>query len=88
MITTVYRVLGWILLIGGSLLSIAAGIVMTVGTDFLGQNLPQFSLAGTKAIVAAIGGVILSMLTGLVALAFADICSLLIDIRTNTVKET
>lgn len=83
-ITTVYRVLGWILLVGGSLLSIAAGIVMTVSMDFLGQSLPQFSLAGTEAIVAAIGGVILSVLSGLVALAFADVCSVLMDIEANT----
>lgn len=83
-ITTVYRVLGWILLVGGSLLSIAAGIIMTVGTNFLEQSLPQFSMAGTEAIIAAIGGIILSVLSGLVALAFADICSVLMDIETNT----
>lgn len=83
-ITTIYRVLGWILLIGGSLLSIAAGIVMGTGTELLGQNLPQFSLTGTEAIVAAVGGVILSVLTGLVALAFADVCSVLMDIEANT----
>lgn len=83
-ITTVYRILGWTLLVGGSLLSIAAGVVMSVGTGFTGQSLSWLSLAGTEAIAAAVGGTILSVLSGLLALAFADVCSVLMDIEANT----
>ncbi len=83
-ITTIYRILGWTLLIGGSLLSIAVGVIMTVGTGFVQQTLPQINLAVTEAVAAAVGGIILSVLSGLAALAFADLCSVLMDIESNT----
>jgi len=83
-VATIFRILGWTLLVGGSLLSIAAGILMTAGTAFLEQNLPQMTMVSTEAIAIAVGGIIVSVVYGLLALAFADICSVLMDIEANT----
>lgn len=83
-VATIYRIIGWVILIGGSLLSIAAGALMTVGLTFTEEYLPQIGVAEAGAAAIAIGGIILSVLFGLLALAFADLCSVLMDIEANT----
>lgn len=57
---------------------------MTTDITFLEQELPQITTTGTEGIAIAIGGIIVSMVYGLLALAFADICSVLMDIEANT----
>ena len=72
------------MLIGGSLFSIAAGVLMSTGVTFLEQELPQITTASNEGIAIAVGGIIVSVVYGLLALAFADICSVLMDIEANT----
>lgn len=83
-VATFFRIIGWMILIGGSLLSIAAGVLMTTGITFLEQELPQPIPTNTEAIAIAVGGIIASVIYGLLTLAFADICLVLMDIEANT----
>ncbi len=88
-VAAMYRVLGWVLLIGGSALSAAAATFATLGAhNLLGEDIPQITPTGFGGVAAGVGGMLVSVLMGLSALAFADICYLLIDIRTNAAKET
>lgn len=86
-VATIFRIIGWVILIGGSLLSIAAGVLMTTGVTFLEEELPQLNTASTEVIAIALGGIIVSVVYGLLALAFADICSVLMDIEANTRRQ-
>jgi predicted RNA-binding Zn-ribbon protein involved in translation (DUF1610 family)/uncharacterized integral membrane protein len=83
-LATVCRIIGWLILVGGSLISIAAAVLIAAGTTLVEQQLPQISTWGMGALATAIGGIILSVLYGLLALAFADLCWVLMDIEANT----
>jgi hypothetical protein len=80
-VATVYRIIGWVIMIGGSLFSIALAIMSFGATGALTDFLPVTGL-GTVAI--AVVALIASILSGLFLVAFADVCYVLIDIEQNT----
>ena len=73
-ISGLIRFAGWIVLLGGSLLSVAGGLV---------ASSDEGSDDGTVAFVI-IGGVAFSVITGIILLAVADIILLFIDVERNT----
>jgi len=81
-VATVYRIIGWVVIIGGSLFSIALAVLAFGGTGALADFLPLSAGMGTVGI--AVVGLIASVLTGLFLVAFADVCGVLIDIEKNT----
>jgi hypothetical protein len=81
-VATVYRIIGWVLMIGGSLFSIALAVLALSGTGALADFIPLSAGMGTVGI--AIAGLIVSILSGLFLVAFADVCYVLIDIEKNT----
>jgi hypothetical protein len=81
-VATVYRIIGWVVIIGGSLFSIALAVLALTGTGALADFIPLSAGMGTVGI--AIAGLITSILTGLFLVAFADVCLVLIDIEKNT----
>jgi hypothetical protein len=81
-VATVYRIIGWVVMVGGSLFAIALAVMAFGATGTLTDFLPLTGGLGTVAI--AIIGLIASILTGLFLVAFADVCNLLIDIEKNT----
>lgn len=78
-VSTVLRILGWIILVGGILASVffAFGAFNT-SAETGGDSFANF------AAVSAIFGVILSAVWGVILLALADLIRLLIDIERNT----
>jgi hypothetical protein len=81
-VATVYRIIGWVVMIGGSLFSIALAIMSVGASGALTDFLPLGAGLGTVAI--AIVALIASILSGLFLVAFADVCYVLIDIEKNT----
>jgi len=81
-VATVYRIIGWVVMIGGSLFSIALAVLALGGTGALTDFMPLSAGLGTVGI--AVVGLIASILSGLFLVAFADLCYLLIDIEKNT----
>jgi len=81
-VATVYRIIGWVVMIGGSLFAIALAVMALGATGALTDFLPLTAGMGTVAI--AIVGLIVSILLGLFLIAFADVCYVLIDIEKNT----
>ena len=81
-VATVYRIIGWVVMIGGSLFSIALAVLALGGTGALTDFIPLSAGLGTVGI--AVVGLIASILSGLFLLAFADLCHVLIDIERNT----
>lgn len=81
-VATVYRVIGWVIMLGGTLFSIALAIIAVQGTEGLGKFIPWGTSLGAVGIAAV--GVIASILYGLFLIAFADLCYVLIDIESNT----
>jgi len=81
-VATVYRIIGWVLMIGGSLFSIALAVLALSGTGALADFIPLSAGMGTVGI--AIAGITVSILSGLFLVAFADVCYVLIDIEKNT----
>jgi hypothetical protein len=81
-VATVYRIIGWVVVVGGSLFSIALGVMALTATGTLADLFPLGAGPGTVGI--AIAGLIISILSGLFLVAFADVCSVLIDIEKNT----
>jgi hypothetical protein len=79
---TVYRIIGWVVMIGGSLFSIALAVLALGASGTLTEILPLSAGLGTLGI--AIVGLITSVLVGLFLIAFANLCHVLIDIETNT----
>jgi uncharacterized integral membrane protein len=76
-VATVYRIIGWVVMVGGSLFSIALAVLA------LGGTLPIPLSAGLGTVGIAVAGLIGSILSGLFLVAFADICYVLIDIEKN-----
>jgi len=81
-VATVYRIIGWVVMIGGSLFSIALAVLALSGTGALADIVPLD--AGMSTVVIAVVGLIGSILAGLFLVAFADVCYVLIDIEKNT----
>jgi hypothetical protein len=79
---TVYRIIGWVVMIGGSLFSIALAVLALGASGTLTELVPLSAGLGTLGI--AIVGLITSVLVGLFLIAFADLCHVLIDIEKNT----
>ena len=79
---TVYRIIGWVVMIGGSLFAIGLGVLAFGATGTLTDFLPVSS--GPVTVAIAIISLIASILAGLFLVAFADICYLLIDIEKNS----
>lgn len=76
-IGTILQVLGWIVLIGGVLISILYGVaVAAVGTE------EEYSGLTVAAVVA--GGVLASVVWGLMLIAVGEVIQLLIDVEQNT----
>jgi hypothetical protein len=84
-VATVYRIIGWVVMVGGSLFSIALGVMALGATGALTDFLPLSAGLGTVGI--AVVGLIASVLSGLFLLAFADVCYVVIDIEKNTRPE-
>jgi hypothetical protein len=84
-VATVYRIIGWVVTIGGSLFSIALAVLAFGGTGALTDLIPLSAGLGTAGTVGmAVAGLIASILSGLFLVAFADVCYVLIDIEKNT----
>ena len=81
-VSTVYRIIGWVIMVGGSLFAIALGVLAAGVTGTMTDFLPISGGPGTVAI--AIIGLIASILIGLFMVAFADVCNVLMDIEKNT----
>lgn len=77
----IFQVIGWIVLVVGSLASIAMAVFAIMGGQFISLIPGMGDLAGNMAINIAIGGLILSILYGFGLLAFSEICFTLIDIN-------
>src|SRR4030042_1184820 len=67
---TVYRIIGWVVMIGGSLFSIALAVMALGASGTLTELVPLSAGLGTLGI--AIVGLITSVLVGLFLIAFAD----------------
>jgi hypothetical protein len=81
-VATIYRIIGWVVMVGGSLFSIALAVIGGQGVGAISQFIPGGGSLGMLGI--AIIGVIGSILYGLFLVAFADLCFVLIDIERNT----
>jgi len=79
---TVYRIIGWVVMVGGTLFSIALAVIAVQGAGEFSEFIPWGVGVGTAGIAAA--GVVVSILFGLFLIAFADLCYVLIDIESNT----
>jgi len=84
-VATVYRVIGWVLMVGGTLFSIALAVIAAQGAGAFSDFIPWSMGLGIVGI--AIVGVVVSILLGLFLLAFADLCCVLVDIESNTRAE-
>jgi hypothetical protein len=84
-VATVYRIIGWVLMVGGTLFSIALAVIAAQGAGAFSEFIPWSTGPGMVGI--AIVGVVVSILFGLFLLAFADLCYVLIDIEINTRSE-
>jgi len=84
-VATVYRIIGWVVMLGGTLFSIALAVIAAQGMEELVAFIPWGAGLGVMGI--AIVGVVVSILLGLFLVAFADLCCVLIDIEENTRSE-
>jgi hypothetical protein len=69
-----FRVVGWIILIGGCLGSIAMIIFAIIGGSFLTVIPGMDTLAGDMAVAFGIGCFVLSFIYGFAFIAFAELC--------------
>jgi hypothetical protein len=81
-VATVYRIIGWVVMVGGTLFSIGLAVIAAQGAGEFSEVIPWVVGLGTAGIAAA--GIIVSILLGLFLIAFADLCYVLIDIESNT----
>ena len=80
-VAIIYRILGWVICVGGSVASIIAGLMAAAGMSEFEDFTPW---AGAGAAVTIVAGILLSLLLGLGPLAFADLCYVQMDIEENT----
>jgi RNA polymerase subunit RPABC4/transcription elongation factor Spt4 len=78
--TIVFRIVGWIILIGGCLVSIAIIVFAIIGGGFQTLIPGLDTLIGDTAIAVGIGGFIFSFVYGLAFIAFAELCRAVIRI--------
>jgi hypothetical protein len=84
-VAVIYIIIGWVICVGGSLLSIAAAYMAAQGVTFLNNLVPEVAgAAWLGAVVIGIVGVVVSVLGGLFFVAFAELCNVVIDIEQNT----
>jgi DNA-directed RNA polymerase subunit RPC12/RpoP len=69
-----FRVIGWIILIGGCLGSIAMIVFAIIGGSFLTIIPGMDTLAGDMAVLFGIGSFVLSFIYGFAFIAFAELC--------------
>lgn len=81
-VATVYRIIGWVVMVGGTLFSIALAVIAAQGMEELVDFIPLRTGIGMVGI--AVVGVVVSILFGLFLIAFADLCCVLIDVEGNT----
>jgi hypothetical protein len=84
-VATIYKIIGWVVMVGGSLFSIALAVIGVQGAGEFSEFIPWG--AGLGMVGIAIVGVIVSILCGLFLVAFADLCYVLMDIESNTRPE-
>jgi len=80
---TIFKIIGWVVLIGGVLGSIAVALLMSLGAlaQLAGLMVSVMGILGLGAVAGAgqvaivLVGVIVSLLLGLGMLAFADLCN-------------
>jgi len=84
-VATVYRIVGWVLMVGGTIFSIALAVIAAQGTGEFGEFIPWST--GPEMVGVAIAGVVASILVGLFLLAFSGLCYVLMDIENNTRSE-
>jgi hypothetical protein len=76
---TIQRIIGWFIIVVGSLASIGVAFMILSGSrDFGGFR------GEAGAILVALGGILLSLWLGLLQLAFAELFYVGIDIEHNT----
>jgi hypothetical protein len=81
-VATIYRIIGWVVMVGGTLFSIGLAVIAVQGAGEFSQFIPWIAGLGTAGI--AVTGIIVSILLGLFLIAFADLCYVLIEIEGNT----
>jgi hypothetical protein len=81
-VATIYKIIGWVVMVGGSLFSIALAVIGVQGAGEFSKFVSWGTGLGMVGI--AIVGVIVSILCGLFLVAFADLCYVLMDIERNT----
>lgn len=84
-VAIIYTIIGWVICVGGSVLSIAAAVMTAQGVTFLENLVPE--VAGSTwigVVIIGVGGVVVSVLGGLFLLAFAELCDVTIDIEQRT----
>lgn len=81
-VATVYRIIGWVLMVGGTIFSIALAVIALQGTGAFTEFIPWSTGPGVVGI--ALVGVVISILFGLFMIAFADLCHVLMDMESNT----
>ena len=88
----IFRIMGWVILVGGILGSIVLAVMAALGSmgnlvDLLDEGLSFIGIsgvAGAGLAVMVFGSIIGSLLWGLGLLAFADLCKAIIVIDDNT----
>jgi hypothetical protein len=88
----IFRIIGWVVLVGGIIGSIAVAVLAAQGAmeglkNLLDRGVGILGMEGVTGIGLAVfvfGGVIGSLLCGLGLLAFADLCSAVIAIDEHT----
>ena len=89
---TIFKIIGWVVLVGGTLGSIGVAVLAAQGamkelTSLLDRGMAILGVGGIAGIglaVLALVGVTGSILGGLGLLAFADLCNAVISINENT----
>jgi len=80
-VATIYKIIGWVVIVGGTLFSIALAVMGAQGAGEFSQFIPWVTGLGMVGI--AVVGVVVSILGGLFLVAFADLCYVLMDIERN-----
>ena len=81
-VATIYKIIGWVVMVGGTLFSIALAVIGAQGAGGFSEFIPWGTGLGMVGI--AVVGVIVSILGGLFLVAFADLCYVLMDVEKNT----
>jgi hypothetical protein len=81
-VATIYKIVGWVVVVGGTLFSIALAVIGAQGSGEFSDFIPWGTSLGMVGI--AVVGVVVSILGGLFLVAFADLCHVLMDVERNT----